>query len=368
MVKVLHELGNLDGGGVARLLYDYYYYIDRDKVHFDFIVYDYYQEGILEKPLEALGANIYKLPTLQENRKKCLSDMKKILTEGKYNIAHSHRGPQAYYFLSCAKQCGVKKRIAHSHLAQPNQALIRRLKNRILLKADKTIATDLFACGREAGIAMWGKHDMKKNKVHIMTNAVNNEKFRYSETMREIKRKELGLTIEFTIGIVGRLEEQKNYPFLLEIFREVTKREPKAVLVIVGRGSLDEKIRALALEKGVDENVRFLGVRNDVPDILNAFDVFVLPSLYEGLPVVLVEAQANGLPEFVSENVTDEMAVTDLLKYLPLGNACLWADEILKRKNIEYDRSKYMQIVSENGYGIASEAQKLEKYYLKGVN
>lgn len=362
MIRILHEVGNLDGGGVARLLYDYYCHMDREKIHFDFIIYDFYKEGILEEPLRQLGSIIYKLPSLQKNKEKCISEMKHIMSEGQYDIVHSHRGPQAFYFLYVAKRCGIKRRIVHSHLAYSNPSIFRRFKNRILLKADKWIATDLFACGREAGIAMWGKHDMMKNKVFIMTNAIDTERFKYSEDKRQQKRKELGLTSELTIGIVGRLEEQKNYPFLLDIFEMVMNKKADAVLIIVGRGSLDEQVRLLAAEKGIEKNVMFLGVRSDVRELLNAFDVFVLPSFYEGLPVVLVEAQANGLPEVVSNAITDEMAVTDLITFLPLGNADEWSEKILnaKRKASEL----YSDIVGANGYGIEQQAKRLQSKYL----
>jgi glycosyltransferase involved in cell wall biosynthesis len=219
----------------------------------------------------------------------------------------------------------------------------------------------LFACGRDAGIAMWGKRSVSNGKVHIMTNAINNQLFRYSDDMRIKSREVLGLTSEFTVGIVGRIEEQKNYPFLLETFKHVVRQEPSAVLIVVGRGSLDEEIRELARKKGIEKNVRFLGVRSDVPDLLNAFDVFVLPSFYEGLPVVLVEAQANGLPEIVANTITDEMAVTDLITYLPLGDAVEWSKRILTANCV--DREKYASIVGNSGYGIELQAKKMENKY-----
>lgn len=365
MVKVLHELGNLDGGGVARLLYDYYRYMDREEVHFDFLIYDFYKEGILEKPLEELGAKIYKIPSRQSDKNRCDSMMKKIICEGQYDTVHSHRGPQGYYFLSCAKKCGVKKRIIHSHLAQPNPTAIRRIKNAILLQADKWVATDLFACGLDAGIAMWGKHDVDNGKVHIMTNAIDADKFTFSDSVRQRKRKELGLANEFTIGIVGRIEEQKNYPFLIDVFLEVLKEEPNAVLLIAGRGTEEEKIKCLAQEKKVEENILFLGIRSDVPELLNAFDVFVLPSLFEGLPVVLVEAQASGLPEVVSDTITTEMAVTDLISYMPLRNPTAWSKKILSCKSEK--RERYSKIVGDSGYGICTQAKNMERYYLNSA-
>lgn len=365
MIKVLHELGNLDGGGVARLLYDYYYYMNKERIHFDFLIYDFFKEGILEEPLQELGCTIYKIPTMQESKKKCFDNMKNIIAKGNYDIVHSHRGPQAFYFLSCAKKCGIKRRIVHSHLAYPNPSFGRRIKNEILLQADKMIATDLFACGRDAGIAMWGKHNVDSGKVHIMTNAINNESFVFSEIKRQEKRKELGLTDQFTVGIVGRLEKQKNYPFLMKIFREILAKKTNSVLIIVGRGTQEEALKKMALDMEINNHVLFLGVRKDVPELLNAFDVFVLPSLYEGLPVVLVEAQANGLPEIVADTITDEMAVTDLISYLPLGNPKVWCDKILASES--YKRERYADVVSRSGYSIKAQAAKLEKFYLESV-
>ena len=202
----------------------------------------------LEKPLKELGARIYKIPTRQSNKKSCIAMMNKVILDGQYDVVHSHRGPQGYYFLSCAKRCGVKVRIIHSHLAQPNVKLIRRIKNDVLLQADKLVATDLFACGNAAGSAMWGEQNIKNGRVHIMTNAIDADKFTFSNETRQKKRKELGLTDEFTIGIVGRIEEQKNYPFLLKIFAEILKKEPKAVLLIAGRGT--EKAEKVGRDQG----------------------------------------------------------------------------------------------------------------------
>ena len=317
---------------------------------------------ILEKPLKELGAKIYKMPTRQSDKKRCCSMMEKIIRDGQYDVVHSHRGPQGYYFLSCAKKCGVKTRIIHSHLAQPNATAVRRIKNGILLQADKWVATDLFACGRDAGVMMWGKHKVNSGKVHIMTNAVDADKFSFSDTVRQKKRKELGLTDEFTIGIVGRIEKQKNYPFLIDVFLEVLKEKPDAVLLIAGRGTEEEKIKSLARRKKVEDNIQFLGIRSDVPELLNAFDVFVLPSLFEGLPVVLVEAQASGLPEVVSDTITTEMAITDLISYMPLENPSAWSKKILSCKSGE--RERYSKIVEDCGYGIYTQAKKMERYYL----
>lgn len=368
MIRILHELAYLDGGGIARLLYDYYAHMDRSRIHFDFMILDDRGEGILEEPLRQLGCGIFKIPSLRKDSKEHLARMREIISKGGYDAVHSHIADRSCIILSIAKQCGVRNRFAHSHLAYDDCSRIKRAVNLLFLRRARSVATQLFACGEDAGIYMWGKRAVRSGKVRIMRNAVDPGRFRFDSEIRNEVRKELEIGGRHAAVIVGRLEHQKNHAFLMEIFSELVKKDESAVLFVVGRGPLDEKIREKAEGLGILENVRFLGIRNDVDRLLHAMDVFVLPSFYEGLPVVLVEAQANGLPCLASDTITSEMDVTGLIRYLPCGREPeRWAAEMQKIFEAcpaeTASRAAYAKEISRAGYDISKEAVRMQKYY-----
>lgn len=364
MIRVLQELPSLDGGGIAKLLFDYYSNMDREHIHFDFIIGDFYSEGIYEKPLRDMGCKIYRLPQFKKERRVFLRQMKEIVKNGNYDVVHSHMGARGAFLAYYGKKYNVKKRIAHSHLANKPGTLYAKLNNAFFTSLAEHYSTHLFACGRDAGIIQWGEKNNKNGKIHIMRNAIDIEKFKFSDIMRDKKRKELGVQDKFVIGIVGRLSEQKNYPFLFRVYKEVIQTRDNTVLLIVGRGLEEEKIKKLAADMGIMEQTIFLGVRSDVPDLLNAFDLFVLPSLYEGLPVVLVEAQANGLRSIISDRITNEMNVTDLIEVLPINNTEKeWAEKIINAKSDTINRDKYAEQIAKAGYDIRVESLKMQDFY-----
>lgn len=364
MVKVLQELSALDGGGVAKLLYDYYRNMDHKKIHFDFLIYDYYENGMYEKPLENLGCTIYKLPRIKKDKKGYFMGMKKIIQEGNYDVIHSHMGSRGLFAMYYGKKYKVPKRIVHSHIAYEPVSNAKRKLNLILAAVAKHYATDLFACGKDAGIYMWGKKASTSGKVRIMTNAVDTDSFKFSKAMRVQKQEELQIAGKFVIGIVGRLSEQKNYPFLFSAYKKVIKQRDDTVLLVVGRGLEEEKIKKLAADMNFGDSVRFLGIRSDVSELLNAFDMFVLPSKYEGLPVVLIEAQANGVQEIVSDKVTTEMDITDLIEFLPIENTEKeWADAMCSGIVRTDRREKYSELVKKAGYDIKIQSKKMQNFY-----
>lgn len=367
MVKVLHEVANLDGGGVARLLHDYYVRMDHSRIKFDFLISDDIADGILENPLRDMGCAIYKIPSLKKNMKLRIKKMEEIIKNGGYDVIHSHISARSCFILSIAKKYGVKKRFVHSHIAYENISKQKRLVNKLFLSYSKTLATQLLACGEEAGRYMWGDNAVESGNVRIMKNAVDTREFRFNEELREQYRKELGVEDRKVLGIVGRLDYQKNHEFLLDVFAEIEKKEPsKYKLLIIGRGPYEQRLKEKAQRLGIDGSLDFMGIRSDVSKLLNALDLFVLPSFYEGLPVVLVEAQANGVVEVVADTITKEMDVTDLITFLPLSNtAGEWADHIISVINRKGDRSQYAQFVKEAGYDIECESLKMQDFYLQ---
>lgn len=369
MINVLQEIPSLDGGGVAKLLVEYYRCMDHSKIHFDFLIYDYYAEGVYEQCVKDMGCMVYKVPAYPKDKKGCILQIKELFKKHKYDVFHSHIGPDSLYSVLIAKRYGVKKIFVHSHLAVKQHSLRARILVGIKDFITAKLATQLFACGRDAGILRWGVTAFNAGKVKIMTNAIDTETFKFSMEDRNLVRKELNIEDKFVIGAVGRLCQQKNYPFLFKVLQRICESRSDAVLVVVGRG-LDAEvshITSLAKDMKMDDKILFLGIRNDVPRILNGFDVFAMPSLYEGLPVSLIEAQANGLIEVVSDRVTTEMNVTDLISFLPIdGDMSVenWSSTILNLDSNLYSRGSYSDIVAKRGYDIRLASKEMENFYL----
>ena len=370
MINVLQEVPSLDGGGIAKLLVEYYRFMDHKKIHFDFLVYDYYEEGVYEKEVRNMGCAIYKVPAYPNDKKGCILQIKKLFKTHKFDVFHSHIGPESLYSVYFAKRNGVKKIFVHSHLAVRPSSFRSKFLIGIKDFITARMATQLFACGRDAGVMRWGKKAYMAGKIKIMTNAIDTESFKFSLEKRISVRKELNVENKFVIGVVGRLSDQKNYPFLFKVFERICKKRSDAVLIVVGRG-LDKdvsRIIQLADSMNIIDKVMFLGIRNDVPRLLNGFDVFVMPSLYEGLPVALIEAQANGLLEIVSDTVTDEMVVTDLISFLPIsGEKAIeaWCSAIFNMENKIDKRGEYANVVAEKGYDIHIASKEMETFYIR---
>ena len=285
---------------------------------------------MLEADLRAKGCNIYHVPALHSDRKRHISAVRKIIKDGRYDIVHVSQGYKGFLFLLFAKMYGVKVRIAHSHMAYIPETIPVYLVRKCTAFLSKLFATHLFACGKDAAVWMWGKRAYNSGKVHIMQNAIDLKRFAFSPAKRADVRKQLHVEHKFVVGNVARFTYQKNHEFLIEIFKEIRRKKQNAVLVLVGGGELEPLIRKQARDHNLEDAVMFLGVRNDIAELLNAMDVFLLPSRFEGLPVTLVEVQANGLPAFVSAAVTKEIQISSGLQYLPLEQSAEeWADQIL---------------------------------------
>ena len=227
--------------------------------------------------------------------------------------------------------------------------------------------TDRFACGIEAGKALWGDEAVANGNVHIMPNAIRTDKFFFNQAIRERVRTNLGIADRFAIGTVGRLSYQKNSIFLIEIMKELHKMQPATVLLVVGEGDQRTAMEDLISRYNLQENVFFLGGRNDVNEIMMGLDVFLLPSRFEGLPIVLVEAQCTGLPCLVSDRVTREIKVNENVKYLPIDNAeKLWAEESIMVSQKE-NRENAMSQIQEAGYEITTASKDLEMYYSEAL-
>ena len=361
MIRVLQVVTNMDRGGLESMLMNYYRHIDREKIQFDFLVHRQ-ERAAFDDEIEALGGRIYRLSRLVPWSKSYLSALNRFFDEHTgYKVVHVHQDCLSSVILKAAKQHDVPVRIAHSHSANQD----KNLKYPIKLWYKRSIpeyATNLFACGKDAGDWMFGGASYQ-----IINNAIDVAAYTYGSTKRQEMRRQLGLENEFTIGHVGRFNQPKNHPFLLDIFAALLKKEPNAALLLVGGGEGMPKIQAKAQELGIAERVHFLGVRSDVADLMQAMDVFVFPSLYEGLPVTMVEAQASGLPCIISDKVPPECILTDgLVNIMPLSvRPEAWAERILTMRAIP--RTDRREEIAAHGFDISTEAVKLQEFYIKSV-
>ena len=315
MIKVLHTLPALDGGGAEKIVYDYCIRM-MDEYQFDFVVHTDYK-GILEEDLEKRGCKIFHVPPLRKDRVEYKKRINEIIKSENYDIIHVSQGYRGAYFCWIAKKYNIPVRIAHSHMAFIPESFVEKLKRVIATAIVKICATDLFACGIDAGRWMWGKR-----KTFIMTNAIDSDSFKFNIELRKSIRKDLNIEDKLVIGNVARFSYQKNHEFLIDIAKEVVSRRKDVIFLLIGRGELEEMIREKVVKAGLDSHFVFMGVRKDVPKLLNAMDVFILPSRFEGLPVTLVEAQANGLYVLASDRITKEIKYAQNMKYISIDDGC----------------------------------------------
>ena len=362
MVRVLHIVTNMDRGGLETMLMNYYRHIDRSKVQFDFIEHRM-ERAAYDDEIESLGGRIYRLPRLNPlsvHYYRALDSFFKKHPE--YIIVHSHLDCMSAYPLHAAKKAGVPVRIAHAHSTYQDRdwkLIFKSISKRWI----RYFVTDLFACSKAAGKWMFGT-----TNVNVLPNAIDVSKYVFNSTIREEIRKELNLGSTFVVGHVGRFSTVKNHTFLLDVFKALTTSCPYARLLLVGDGEIRKEMENKAVALGIRDKVLFTGVRADVDRLLQAMDVFVFPSLYEGLPVTMVEAQARGLPCLISEKVPLECILTkDLVEVVSLSvSPEEWANIILAMRNIVYN-DQHLEI-AERGFDITIEAIKLQKFYLNKVN
>ena len=358
-MRVLQMVSALDGGGIERIIYNYYLHMDRSKIHFDFVKVES-EEGILEEPLRKLGCNIFGLPQLRKKPSEYRKKLKAIIINGKYDVIHCNGGYRAFEALRIAKKCGVPIRIAHAHTSNPPETIFNKIERIIATVLTKHYATRLLACGEQAARWMWGDRKYESGNINIVHNAICTDLYKFNNGKRKEIRDILNIEDKFVIGNVGRLSLPKNHKFMIDIIDEVVKKRKDIILLLVGCGELELEVKEYVNSKNLNSFVKFLGVRKDVPDLLNAMDLFILPSLFEGLPVTAVEVQANGLPSLISNNVTKEIKINKNVEYLPLDKK-VWV-EFLTSYNFVRDFKGDVNIVKA-GYDIDKEANRLINNY-----
>lgn len=361
-IRVLQILGIVANGGVEAVIMNYYRNIDKRKIQFDFVVHNDADENYIKEIL-SMGAKVYKVTPYNQNVFKFMYEIYHIIKSNQYQIVHSNMNALSGFALLPAYLAGAKIRILHNHTTDSKEEKLRSLIKRVLRPFAKLFANQYWACSKLAAEWMYGRNASTNGKITIINNAIDLEKFKFNREKRKQLRKELGLENCFVIGHVGRFVKTKNHEFLIEVFNEVLKQKENARLLLIGDGKLRLKIEEKVKNLGIEKAVIFLGVRNDVADLYNAMEVFVLPSLYEGLPVVGVEVQTNGLAFICSDKVTDEILLTDNIKLLSLQQSKIeWCDAILnaERKEVLNNENSLLK-----NFDIKNESKKLENFYIK---
>ena len=365
MIRVLHSVSNMARAGIETMLMNYYREMDRDRVQFDFLA-NKPVPGEYDEEIRAMGGRIFVSPGLNPlhfpQYKRFVADL--LHSNPDIQIVHAHNEAMGYYALKSAKDAGIRVRIAHAH----NTQIIRDYKYPLKMVCKKLLpgaATDYWSCGRDAGMYYYGEKRWNASGF-ILHNAIDLDRFRFRMEIRRGLRESHGLENCFVIGHVGRFNVQKNHDRLLDIFAKIAQAAPEARLALIGVGELEQTIREKAQTLGVQEKVLFLGQMANVNEWYQAMDCFVLPSLFEGLPVVGVEAQAAGLPCFFSDQVTDEILILPDASRVSLQTGDEeWAQRILAARQAKTDRTEGADAVRRAGYDIHEEGRKLRDIYLK---
>ncbi|MBN2521817.1 MAG: glycosyltransferase family 1 protein [Bacteroidales bacterium] len=362
-IRVLHVFMGMNRSGVPVMLMNYFRNIDRSRVVFDFALESSKPEDF-DKEIELLGGKIYRIGA-RSNTIGFHIKLGRIIRENRYKIVHSHMNFRNLTILLAALLSGVRIRISHSHNSYtPNNILFRVLKG-IIIGSLKMVSTHKLACSVIAGECLYGIKQIDRGNVIIVNNAICIEKFAYKPEVRIKVREKLGLLDKIVLGNVGNFLPLKNHGFMIEMFNELQKSVPEARLVLVGQGGLMVETRRKVSGFNLDDKVLFLGSRSDVIDLYQAFDLFVLTSFNEGLPLVLIEAQASGLRCVVSDNLTQESNPVKLMKIIKLESGQeVWADEIKDLLDTPYERSSNFEKLREKGFDIKVEAYKLEQLYI----
>lgn len=363
MIKVLHLYTALDDGGVERFLLNYYQGMERNNFKFDIIVPGSHI-GILEQQFIDLGCNVYHVERFSDNPVKNIRETASIIQKGHYDIIHCH-GYKSVEGLLLGWILGIKTRIIHSHMVVPNESILTKFKRKIIVSFCKLFATYWWACGTDAGKWLYGNREFECGRITVVPNAINIDTYRFNLTARNQLRKQFNVPSNMKIiGNVARLSAQKNQGFLLDVFAGIPNRE-NYMLFLVGSGELEAELKAKIVELHIQDNVHFLGSRTDVPDLLSMFDIFLLPSKFEGLPVSLVEAQAAGLPCLVSNTITSEVNVTGNIKYISLNLGIdRWGKEITQMIAKNNDRSLCGEKMKNGMFDIFAQSDNLQKLYL----
>lgn len=369
MIRVCCFCESWESGGIESFLHNVISRLDPNEFEVD-IVASKLEESVFTAPLEAKGVRFIELSGAQHNILKNGKPFKRLLAERTYSVVHLNvfQGLSLYY-ARLARQAGIPTVIAHSHNTDLRQSRLRSVKlavHRLSSKFFAKHATDLWACSKAAAEFMFPPKLLAGRGCAFIPNGIETERFRFNAEVRDSVRAELGITDKLVIGNVGRLCRQKNQSFLLDVLTEAKKRNPNAVLLLIGEGEDRAMLEAKAEQLGIADSVIFYGTTDKVERLLWAMDVFAFPSLFEGLGIVAVEAQAAGLSVVCSEHVPNEATVTDRASTIPLiQGVSAWSKALLQTESIRTDPTDQ---VRDAGFDVIDVAKKLENFFKGDVD
>lgn len=359
-IKICHVIGDFVNGGVESVIYNYFSHMDLNKFEVHIIGHGIRVQACADRFVK-MGFVIHNITPKSVSFARSMSDMKAIFQEYSFDVIHSHLTEWACVPMFIGWLCGVKVRINHSHMVEKPHGLVNKVYYGIRLFFGKLFATDYFACGKDAGRYLFGEHAVDSGKVMILPNAIDFKRYYFDLSLRKEIRSRLELNDStVVIGHVGRFFEQKNHKFLIKIFRDYHKQNADSILLLFGDGEFKSEIKIQVREYGLGDSVRFMGVQQNMSDWYQAMDIFVLPSLYEGLPVVGVEAQAIGLPCLFSDQITREIAISSGAEFLPINMGTNpWVNAIHSCR-----MSNSAPVVDIDRYDITKRAHFLEEFYI----
>lgn len=364
-IRILQCVTIMNRNGLENRLMDIYRNIDRSVIQFDFMT-NRTEAGEFDEEIGQLGGRVYHMSRIAPRFfLRYIRELRTFFQEhSEYKIVHSHLNTLSTWPLLMAKRAGVPVRIAHSRNASMdrNIKMVYKAFSRLFINGQ---ATDRFACSRSAGIWLFGKKQVEQDTFHVIPNAIQLDRFLYSEDKRQKMRRDLGIgEQELAIVCVARFSRQKNHGYLLRVFSEIQKRNPDSRLYLVGQGELEQEIRSQISALNLENSVVFLGSRSDVGDVLTAMDGFLFPSFYEGFGTVLVEAQCSALPVLASDTIPSETKLCDCVEFASIKEEPqVWADKILRMVNRSV-RTDNSGLIREKGYDIRQSYTWMQQFYL----
>lgn len=366
MIKVAYILGKLHSGGKKNLVMEYYRHVDTNKVRIDFIC-DSDSNSIPEGEVKALGGKVYRV-TPYEHIFQNMREMEQIFREEQYDVVHAWDSMMNLFPMVLAKRTGVKVRISES-LSMANRHEKKTFIKYALRPFSSVAANYYMACGVDCGVFQFGRKAYEQGRIAIFKTVINAKANAYDPELRAVTRRKFGWEDKTVYGFIGRYMMQKNPVFIIDVFNEIQKIQTNAHLVLIGFGELEEKMMERVKSYGISDKVENLGRREDIKQFYNAFDAFLLPSLYEGLPVVGLESQSCGLPIFFSTEITPEAKACDMAHYISLKTPAQdWAREIVPivERNTPV-RKSYAKEVIVAGFDSESEARRLQQFYMDAL-
>ena len=345
---------------------EYYRHMDTSQVRIDFIC-DADSNSIPEEEVTALGGKVYRV-TPYEHIFQNMKEMREIFLQEKYDVIHAWDSMMNLFPLVIAKQEGVKVRISES-LSMANKHEKKTFIKYELRPFSSVAANYYMACGADCGVFQFGRKAYRQGRIAIFKTVINARANEYVPELRTLTREKFGWKEKTVYGFIGRYMPQKNPVFIIDVFNEIRKIQENAHLVLIGFGDLESKMMERVKAYGISDKVENLGRREDIKQFYNAFDAFLLPSLYEGLPVVGLESQSCGLPIFFSTEITPEAKACEMAHYISLKTpAKVWAKEIVSTVALNIPRRRsYSEEVIAAGFDSESEAKRLQKFYMDAI-